>query len=152
MEECELCGARVRVVHSIEVDGVALGACPRCALGMHALEAPGGLGRQRRTAAAPHASQRGSEAEDELVENYGEEIRRARTALGLPLKVVAERLNEKASYLSRIEAQQTAPNAELISRLERFLGIRLLRRAAQREHAAQPSRQGDRHASIGEFA
>jgi uncharacterized protein (TIGR00270 family) len=68
--------------------------------------------------------------QSELVENYGEEIRKAREALSLPLKVLAERINEKESTLTRIEKQEMLPSEKTRQKLEKELGIKLLSKAS----------------------
>ncbi|MEM3876096.1 MAG: helix-turn-helix domain-containing protein, partial [Candidatus Micrarchaeaceae archaeon] len=63
---------------------------------------------------------------EQIIDDYGETIRRARESMGLSLKVLAELLNEKESFLARIEKQKTTPNSKLIEKLEKTLNIKLI--------------------------
>ena len=45
---------------------------------------------------------------------------------GLPIAVLAERINEKVSFLERVVNQKTLPGEHLARKLEHELGIKLL--------------------------
>lgn len=62
----------------------------------------------------------------EVADDYGTLIANARKKLGLPLEVLAERINEKLSFLERVEHERTLPDEKLAHKLEKELGIRLL--------------------------
>jgi uncharacterized protein (TIGR00270 family) len=86
------------------------------------------------------APQPRSAEEAELVANYGEVIRKAREALGLPVKVLAERISEKESTLVRIEKQKAQLTEKERKKLEKELGIHLLAKADEKKVAARPRR------------
>ena len=65
------------------------------------------------------------DGEPEMIEGYGRAIRGAREGMKLPLKVLAEMLNEKETLLLRIEEEKTQPNDTLIKKLEKSLNITL---------------------------
>ena len=46
--------------------------------------------------------------------------------MGLPLDVLAERINEKWSFLERVEHEKTLPDDKLCRKLEKELGIKLM--------------------------
>ncbi|MCS7117656.1 MAG: helix-turn-helix domain-containing protein [Thaumarchaeota archaeon] len=62
----------------------------------------------------------------ELVEGYGEVVRRGREARFLTRERLAELVGEKASTIKRIENGELRPSMELARRLERALRIKLL--------------------------
>jgi len=62
----------------------------------------------------------------ELVEDFGELIRKARIRLGLTQQDLAAQLNEKITVIKKIEAGQLRPSIQLAKKLEKFLKIRLL--------------------------
>jgi len=62
----------------------------------------------------------------ELVDDYGERIRKAREKIGIPLPVLAERIAEKESSLEHVETEKTHPSESLCRKLEKELGITLL--------------------------
>ena len=66
----------------------------------------------------------------EMVDGFGSIIAWARKKLGLPLEVLAERINEKHSFLDRVEHEKTLPDEKLAHKLERELGIKLLQEAS----------------------
>ncbi|MEM3781581.1 MAG: helix-turn-helix domain-containing protein [Candidatus Micrarchaeaceae archaeon] len=81
--------------------------------------------RSNTTAYGLGASQ--GEIAEELIDNYGDEIRKARESLGVPIKVLAEKISEKSSTLLRIEQQKALPSDKLVKKLEKELGIKLLK-------------------------
>ena len=62
----------------------------------------------------------------ELVEDFGELVRRARIKLGLTQQDLAAQLNEKLTVIKKIEAGQFRPSIQLARKLEKFLKIQLL--------------------------
>lgn len=124
MHECEICGRRVEVVYEIDFEGVQTLACEKCARGRQAIGVLGQMHdtKDRHAAASPEPEPES----EELAENYGELIRNAREKMGLPLKVLAERISEKESTLTRIEKQSTLPSEKTRKKLEKELGVRLI--------------------------
>jgi len=97
--------------------------CEKCARGKEVTRSFGN-GDERRQARRI-VSTRAEPETDELVENFGEVIRKAREAIGLSLAVLAERISEKESTLVRVEKEKTLPSEKTRSKLEKELGIRL---------------------------
>ncbi len=122
--ECEICGAEVDTLYEIEVEGTTMLVCSVCAKGKHLTGRVIGANKREDKKSAPQAK-RNEKEETEVIDNYGEVIRKARENLGLPLKVLAEKISEKESTLERVESQKTLPNDKLISKLEKELGIKL---------------------------
>ncbi len=123
MPECEICGRKVDTVYEINFEGAQILVCEKDSRGRDIINTFGPRSKEkgvdrRTTEKAP--------ARDELIENYGEEIRKAREAIGLPLKVLAEKISEKESTLTRIEKQETLPSEKTRQKIEKELGIRLL--------------------------
>jgi len=136
MAECEICGKNTDELYEVSVEGAKMLACRKCSKGKGTplnLRKAGDEGIMQQTQAR-------SAEEVELVENYGEVIRKAREALGLPMKVLAERISEKESTLMRIEKQKAPPTEKERKKLERELGIRLLAKAEEKRVAAGPRR------------
>lgn len=145
MEECELCGRKIEHAYIIEVEGVELRVCAQCAAGKHIIEEP---------KSAPHApikaQAKAKDSEDyEIAENYGSMIHEARERMKLPLKVLAEMLNEKETLLLRVEEQKTLPSNELVKKLEKALSIKLTVQQQAGDTAHSHSSEG--RASLGEF-
>ena len=122
VSECEVCGNReARFIASIQ--GARLSVCGECAKS-------GKILQDLRSYSQSQASKPKMQAERELAGDYAEKIRRAREKLGVPLKVLAERIFEKESYLDRIEKGATLPSEAAARKLEKELGIRLFEEAA----------------------
>jgi len=62
---------------------------------------------------------------DELVDDYGKVIRRAREASGMSHEDLALKIKEKASLLKKIEREAIIPEDKVRRKLERTLGITL---------------------------
>lgn len=137
MAECEICGKNTDELYEMNVEGAEMLACRKCSKGKGK---PLKLGKAGNEGVMQQAPARSAE-EAELVENYGEVIRRAREALGLPMKVLAERISEKESTLVRIEKQKAPPTEKERKKLERELGIRLLAKSEEKRVAAGPRRE-----------
>ncbi len=136
MAECEICGRDADELYDVNVEGAAMLACAKCAEGRgKPRRLPRGAERN-----APRPAAAASAEEAELVDDYGEVIRKAREALGLPIKVLAERISEKESTLVRIEKQRVPPTEKERKKLERELGIRLLAKGDEKAVSAGPRR------------
>lgn len=157
MEECELCGNKTENIFVIDVDGVELRVCTRCAQGKRVIykkeagaKAHAGSARNYNPGAHHAAATHGTRAEDsEIVEGYGSIIRNARESMQLPIKVLAEMINEKQSLLLRVEQERTRPSQTLAKKLEKALGIKLER--AVDTDKSQIHGKGKESATLGEF-
>jgi putative transcription factor len=122
MEECELCGAPTKSVYVVNVEDVELRVCAKCAEGKKVIKTQSyGSNVVRKPSSRPRR-----EEDQPLVENYGKVMHDARDRMQLPLKVLAEMLNEKETLLARVEQQSTLPTIELTKKLEKALSIRLI--------------------------
>lgn len=121
MEECEICGRKAENLYLVELEGAQMVACSECSKGAKVID-------QLKTAEKIEQARRPEKAVEELqvVENYGKTIRRAREMLGIPLKVLAEKINEKESTIFRIESEHMLPGDKVARKIEHELGIRLI--------------------------
>ncbi len=107
----------------VSVEGAKLVACGGCARGkkiLYYLE-------DREPLSAPmEMPRRRVEEAEEIVEDYAQRIRSARQKIGLPIAVVAEKINEMESYLERIERGKVVPTFSVAKKLERELSIKLI--------------------------
>ena len=117
--ECEICGAE-GAGYIVLVEGAKLTVCQDCSGAGKLLRAP----QPARDPSGQPA--RAPRAEMEVVDGYGSIIAEARKRMGLPLEVLAERINEKHSFLERVEHEKTLPDGKLAHKLEKELGIKLL--------------------------
>jgi len=62
----------------------------------------------------------------ELVDDFGEVVRKARMSLGLTQEELAKQIGEKLTVIKKIEAGEFKPSISLAKKLEKILKIRLL--------------------------
>ncbi len=141
-----MCGKQASDIYVIDVEGAQLRVCAKCARGEKVISKD--IPKPSASGQAIQPERRNPEEEMELIEGYGRAVREAREAMKLPLKVLAEMLNEKETLLLRVEEEKTKPTIQLTAKLEKALNIRL---------AAQPKSEGAYHgrksdkATIGDF-
>lgn len=123
---CDICGREdVRAVILIEgAKMLACGGCVRSGKVIHWLvdeeksEGTREVILQKRK--APF------EDSKEIVDGYGNIIKRARDRMRVPISVIAEKLNEKESYLDAIENERLKPSLKVAKKLEKELSIKLI--------------------------
>jgi len=134
--QCELCGATVAGPgKKVRIEGADLQVCMACARYGTEVQQPR-TGPQRygpaspaaRTGAPPvrHRRDLFDQLVGELVDDYGERIRAARTAKGMSTKDLALATKEKELLIKKIEKEELVPEDEVRTKIEKALGIRLL--------------------------
>ena len=137
MAECEICGSG-EAEYIILVEGAKLSVCRECSGSGKLLRGP----PKREFKAGPGQSPSQARQELEVAEGYGALISGARRRLGLPMEVLAERMNEKLSFLERVEHEKTLPDEKLCRKLEKELGIKLLQEAVESQASPVSSSKG----------
>ena len=146
---CDVCGAPIEGEPVIvEIDGAVLTLCQRCARkytnvkGVRVIKGPSQVQAvQQPMTVVRYESRRGvtyrvsrprvNVDRYEVVENYAELIKEARESLGMSRDVLAKVIGVKESVLKRIEDGQLIPDVELARKLEKALGISLLRESEE---------------------
>ncbi|MGP3667985.1 MAG: multiprotein bridging factor aMBF1 [Candidatus Bathyarchaeota archaeon] len=132
---CEVCGKPIQgKIHNIIIEGAKLITCEECS----GYGSPATLEKTvKKSEVKPPTAKRISEAQtglDEdlvLVEDYGLRIKNAREKLGWSQEDLASKMNEKASFVSKIETGRVVPDLATIKRLEHVLKIKLTTKAPQ---------------------
>ncbi|MGD0729195.1 MAG: multiprotein-bridging factor 1 family protein [Candidatus Micrarchaeaceae archaeon] len=146
MEECELCGAKMKDVYVVNVDNVELRVCIKCAQGKKIISKV----MEQKKGNVLQMPKKDKNEIPQIVENYGRIIHDARESMKLPMKVLAEMINEKETLLSRVEQQRTMPSVELTKKLEKALSIKLTEESqVQKEN--MHSYGNNEEATLGEF-
>ena len=117
MADCEICGRNSKV-SKIRINGVLLNACGACS----AMGKPIEEHLQRPKKIMPVQSY----AEELVVQNYAEIIRKARQKMNIKQEEAALKLKEKLSEYSAVEGGKRVPDLKLAKKLEKFFGIRLV--------------------------
>ncbi len=143
--ECEICGRETMTVYEVNVDGAKMLACERCSKGKGIPINTGGQEGARRRPVASVPIIREKETE-EFVENFGDVIRSAREKQGLPIKVLAEMINEKESKLVSVEKGKSFPGEKTRHKLEKELRIKLSSSQRRRRRRCREAERGAGHA------
>jgi len=152
MVQCEMCGAETSTPKTAKIEGAELQVCDDCADFGTEIDQGGdsdtttkystsgsgsGSGSSGSTSQSSGSSAGGSSSGgrsrrdmfddmDEVVTDYDERIREAREAAGLSQAELGDQLNEKASFIRKLERGESLPSDDLRRKLERALDIELL--------------------------
>ncbi len=147
MVQCEMCGTETGSPKTVKIEGAELEVCDDCAdFGTEVrTEEPSSTSTKYSTSSSSgsdsSSSSRGSGSSsggggggsrrdmfdemDEVAQDYDERIRSAREAEGLTQEELADRLNEKASLIRKLERGDVLPSDDIQRKLERGLEIDL---------------------------
>jgi len=133
MPSCEMCGKELPTLRRAVIEGTPMSVCGNCV--KFGVEQAGAktevTGRSQTTQALERRAVRArtsniyDQMQEELVEDYGERVRKARQKLGMTHEQLGERLRERASNLANVEKGSYHPPDTLIAKLEKELGIKL---------------------------
>jgi putative transcription factor len=164
---CDICGSPIEGEPTIiEIDGAVLTLCQRCARkyigtkGVKVIKGPTQIQNNTQSiSTVKYESRRGTTYRVnkprinvdryEVVENYAELIREAREGLGMGRDVLAKVIGVKESVLKRIEEGQLIPDVELARKLEKVLGVSLLRESE--EASVDVSRPVNKSLTLGDI-
>lgn len=151
-DACEVCGKRVEKTIRISYEDIEVNVCPSCfeKLGRRARiieetrmrEAPA----QRREVKPRLVKSSKIESMD-IVENYGELVRKARQERGWTQEVLAQKLRVSVDVVKRIESEKYKPPIDLARKIEKLLKIKLL---VSTEEEPLEETPGIRGATLGE--
>lgn len=163
---CEMCG-KDAPCRAMMVEGTRLNLCPNCARFGDSDKRntiPGSNGgavyngsnnaviqqrlekREKRMQTRDIYSANGGV---ELIDDYGDVVRRAREKLGLTSEKFAESINERKGTIDRIESQSLVPDDKLITKLEKALNIKL--KEAMKEGGVVGGGQKSQGMTLGNF-
>jgi len=122
---CEVCGREIRGPPFRRViEGARMTVCAQCSrFGTadwtpHAARTPP---RRQRPRSEVEALER-----LELVEDYGEKIRKARQRMKMKVEDLGKKIREKASVIKKLEKEELTPDRKLVQKLRNALKIELL--------------------------
>lgn len=136
---CEMCGRESAWLESVRVEGTVLSVCKSCArfgepvkrTGAAKGAAPAPVPEVDMEARLMEVRKRMREKDiyerikDELVDDYGDQIRAARQRMGLSQEELGKKINEKKSVIHKLERYDMRPDDALVKKLEKALSIRL---------------------------
>ena len=143
MVQCEMCGTETGSPKTVKIEGAELDVCDECAgFGTEVrTEDTSSTSTKYSTSSSSSSSSSGSQSSsrgsgggsrrdmfdemDAVVEDYDDRIRTARESEGLTQEELADRLNEKASLIRKIERGDVLPSDDVQRKLEGELGVDL---------------------------
>lgn len=129
---CEICGKKLQ--HEpikTKIDGSIMLTCKECSKFGKVQKEPPKPKRQgaQRTQRTPRKVQRTRESTEEVIENFNEILRKAREKKGWSREELAEKINEKASVVNRIESGKMVPDLKLARKIERIMKVVLIEKS-----------------------
>jgi len=118
MDVCEVCGVR-KAVTTVVLEGAEMHVCHVCAKYGKKVRKP----QRQRVEKAKVLKER----VEDIVDNFGDIIKKARQALGLKRSELARQINEKEGYLEMIEEERTVPSLKTARKLEKALNVKLIK-------------------------
>ncbi len=126
---CEVCGSEIRGRPFYRIiEGGKMTVCGRCARFGSADWDPHQPRPQLRERTAPRRPRSEVEAAEnlELVEDYGEKIRKAREKTRMTVEEFAKKIGEKESVVKKLEKGELSPDIGLVRKVRNFLGLEIL--------------------------
>lgn len=130
---CEVCGQEIRGQPFYRIiEGGRMTVCGQCSKFGSGDWDPRqvNVSQNQRRPAQPRRLRNDLEAAEELelIDNYGELIRKSRQKKKLSVEDFAKKINEKESVVKKMEKEEMNPPAKLIKKIENTLNIMILER------------------------
>jgi len=124
--QCDMCGKGFDTLNVTKIEGVEMSVCKECSkYGKFVKRIQPEIkikqSARREVKIAPRR-----ETAFAVHEEYGNRIKNAREKLNLKQEDLANKLNEKASLMQRIESGHKEPSIDMARKLEKFLRIKLI--------------------------
>lgn len=150
MVQCEMCGAETAAPKTIKIEGAELEVCANCAdfgtevqtgaassSGSTKYSTGGSASSSGATGSAGSSGSSGGSSSsrprrdmfdemEEIVADYDDRIRQGRESAGLSQSELADQLNEKASFIRKLERGESLPNDTIRRKLEKALDVDLV--------------------------
>ena len=145
---CELCGREVKDCKLAIIDGAKIRVCPNCikyAEGVPEEHRPPPAPVQRFITQRPRQNQPRDIYKDihkDLVHDWNHTIEDARKKKGLTRQELGFRIGERTVTIAKIENGDLRPSDQVIAKLEKELGIKLLEEATTEKPATAPTTPG----------
>lgn len=141
--ECELCGEDTDSLSKVKIEGAVLKVCGSCAEMGEEISTSTKRKRRKKSRSRPRN-------QEVLVDDYGTRVKQAREDRQLSIQELADDLNEKTSFLKKIEKQELKPEKAVAKKLSKKLGVELY---TVPEAWDQETDSGDsRKATLGDVA
>ncbi len=152
---CEMCGTESAALEPRKVSGSVLRLCSSCGEMGSQTSFRDSIGHRAYVAQTLEKRKQRERYEDVepdeyvLISNYGARIRRAREKKGLDHASLANKISEKKSILTSVEAGNMKPNEKLVKKLENSLNIKLVEKVE--EASTQISNKSTKALTMGDL-
>lgn len=149
--QCEMCGSEKDLVKAL-IEGTELIVCSGCARFGKTLEKvdPEIKAKKR---SSDDKQEREKRLQPEIIESVRDDfsrlLRKKRESLGLSQDDFAKKINEKSSFVHKIENNQMNPSLETARKLENLLNLKLIEKYAEESHSA--SKPSSEEVTIGDI-
>ncbi len=116
MSKCQICGKKVESTVKAKIEGAVMQVCDSCA------EMGEKVSRKKKKKSKKKTRRI---SKKELASDYGDRVRKAREDREESIAELADRLNEKASVIKKIEREELKPDKSLAGKLSQELEITL---------------------------
>ena len=124
---CDICGKNAELFRAV-VEEVELNVCSDCSAYGKVI----GKKQEQIKVIKPKSAHKNEEAEL-IVEEFASIVKNARESLGMTQKEFAVRINEKESFIHKLETGSIEPSIPLARKLEKFLKVKLIEQYKESE-------------------
>ena len=142
MTTCEMCGKEGKIIQA-DIEGVEMGVCPGCSK-------YGQIKKNSTQHSRPSKRFQKNEPNYILVQDFASLIKSARNNKSLNQEDFAKFLNEKESLVAKWEQGSLRPGLDTARRLERNLGIRLVKKDEEKKDKLIVNKKNDEF-TLGDF-
>lgn len=152
--QCEICGEYIDKGKRIRVEGSIVVACNKCAAYG---EIVGVAYSEKSRKKKPKIEVEGwkerfeIEIEEELVDDYARIIKDARENRGLKQEELGKMINEPTSLIHRIEIGKIEPTIEVARKIQKKLGVRILRHVDRGSSKLMSNTEGKKELTLGDM-
>ena len=130
---CEMCGQPIYgKAYRVIIEGAEMILCENCFRSVKAKLAPPKEEKKAKPSKQKVLRKR-KIVEEVIVEDYAKRVREARERLGMSRQELGMKVGEHETIIKRIELGRLQPDLELARKLERVLGIQLIKKVEYEE-------------------
>jgi putative transcription factor len=149
MPSCEMCGREAELFKAI-VEGAPLEVCGGCARFGKIVSKPQLRNPEKKQFQRAPMPKR-KEVVELISQDYSEKIRNAREKLGLTQEEFSKKLNERESFMQKIESGQMKPSIDMARKLEKELHIILVENFEEGEVPIETPKSKADGFTLGDF-
>ncbi len=147
--ECELCGRSMVEGMKVRVEGSIVTVCDQCSEYGEAIK-PVTLNRPGKKKVKKRVYDFSLDIQEELIEDYGIEVKNARERKNMKQEELARKINEPVSVIKKIESGRLEPNTGITRKIEKTLSIKLMKKTGGEETKADGGEE-NREMTLGDI-